>query len=69
MYKENFGHSQNFLADPKLVKRLVNKAEIRSVDLVIDIGFGRGIITNEILNKAGSVIAIESDPKLFFKLP
>ena len=68
MYKENFGHSQNFLSDPYLVKRLVSKADIRAVDLVIDIGFGKGIITKELLNKAGLVMAIESDPQLYSKL-
>jgi 16S rRNA A1518/A1519 N6-dimethyltransferase RsmA/KsgA/DIM1 with predicted DNA glycosylase/AP lyase activity len=56
--------SQNFLKRPKFVKYLIDKTSITNNDLVIEIGPGRGIITNELAKKAGNVIAVEIDKRL-----
>jgi 23S rRNA (adenine-N6)-dimethyltransferase len=61
-------HSQNFITQPQLVKQLVKIADINSKDDVLEIGAGRGIITQELLRHAGRVIAIEQDVKLLGKL-
>jgi len=60
--------SQNFLKDKALVSSLVEKSSINKKDTVLEIGPGNGIITTELLRKAGYVIAVEKDPDLFEKL-
>ena len=56
--------AQNFLTSETLVRRLVRQAGVCSGDTVFDIGAGLGIITAELSNVAGRVIAIEKDPRL-----
>ncbi len=60
-YKKGFG--QNFLTDPKICKKIVDKAKIDG-GLVLEIGPGSGILTNELLNVAEKVIAVEKDRDL-----
>jgi 16S rRNA (adenine1518-N6/adenine1519-N6)-dimethyltransferase len=55
---------QNFLIDENIVNGIVEKAEITSCDLVIEIGPGLGTLTSKLLDKAGKVIAIELDKKV-----
>lgn len=55
---------QNFLIDENVVQSIVNSAEISKQDLVIEIGPGLGTLTNELLKKAGKVIAIELDERM-----
>lgn len=56
--------SQNFLRRPEFVASLVEKADISHNDLVVEIGPGRGIITQPLAKRAGCVIAVEIDPEL-----
>lgn len=53
--------SQNFLYSRKLVKQLVDQSSIGSNDLVLEIGPGKGIITEQLVRKSRHVIAIELD--------
>ncbi|RJQ25314.1 23S ribosomal RNA methyltransferase Erm [Candidatus Parcubacteria bacterium] len=53
--------SQNFLYKRKLVKKLVLKSSIGKNDLVLEIGPGKGIITQKLINQAKQVIAVEID--------
>jgi 23S rRNA (adenine-N6)-dimethyltransferase len=53
--------SQNFLHSRKLVNKLVGSSSIGKNDLVLEIGSGQGIITEQLAQKAGSVIAVELD--------
>jgi 16S rRNA (adenine1518-N6/adenine1519-N6)-dimethyltransferase len=55
---------QNFLHDVGIVRRIADAAEIESGSLVVEIGPGLGILTNELAQRAGSVIAIELDRRL-----
>ncbi len=57
-------HSQNFLADPALVDRLLDRSTIGPNDLVFEIGPGRGSITERLLQRCRRVIAVEKDPLL-----
>ncbi len=57
-------HSQNFLKNPEYVSSLVDKADINSNDTVVEIGSGKGIITEQLAQKAQEVIAIEYDKSL-----
>lgn len=61
-------YSQNFLRSNELVKNLINKSSISPSDTVYEIGAGEGIITKQLLEKAGKVVAFELDNDLFNKL-
>ena len=58
-------HSQNFLRDPKLVQELIDKSSLQKNDTVLDIGAGKGIITELLAKSVKSVVAIEPDAELF----
>lgn len=60
--------SQNFLHDRKLVAKLVRRSSIGKTDTVLEIGPGKGIITEALLEKAMRVVAVEIDSRLFEKL-
>jgi 16S rRNA (adenine1518-N6/adenine1519-N6)-dimethyltransferase len=55
---------QNFLVDPNIVRKIVALAELSSTDTVLEIGPGRGILTEALSQAAGHVTAIEVDPRL-----
>lgn len=61
----NLQHSQNFLRDPELVQELIQKSSLCKEDTVIDIGAGKGIITELLAKSVKSVIAIEPDTNLY----
>lgn len=56
--------AQHFLKSPKRVQRLLALSSITSMDVVYEIGAGRGIITAELARRARKVTAIEKDPWL-----
>ena len=56
--------SQHFLRTAELASELVCDAEIGPSDLVLEIGAGRGRITEALARAARRVIAIEVDPAL-----
>ena len=59
---------QNFLTDRNIIKKIINLVNIKDKD-VIEIGPGRGALTDEILKKKPkSLILIEKDYKLFESL-
>jgi len=60
--------AQNFLKDPRTVRRLVSMAAIGPADTVYEIGPGRGIITADLARVAGKVVAVEKDPRLIHGL-
>lgn len=55
---------QNFLVDPNIVRKIVALAEIAPSDHVLEVGPGRGILTDALCTAAGRVTAIEVDPRL-----
>jgi len=59
---------QNFLKSKNVISDIVTTAEINSEDTVLEIGPGKGILTEALLEKAGKVVAIEKDDQLFFLL-
>jgi len=60
--------SQNFIKSPRLVSELVNSSDLKSSDTIVEIGPGRGIITQKLLDRRLNVIAIEKDRNLIFDL-
>ena len=59
---------QNFLIDKKVAEREVKYANISKNDVVLEIGPGKGILTQILAEKAKKVIAIEIDKNLIDKL-
>ena len=55
---------QNFLRDDTVVRRIVDALDLRSGDTVIEIGPGRGALTEKLLDTGAKVIAIELDREL-----
>ncbi len=60
---------QNFVHDPNTVRRIVAVAELRSDDVVLEVGPGLGSLTLALLTAAAHVTAVELDPVLAAALP
>jgi 23S rRNA (adenine-N6)-dimethyltransferase len=56
--------SQNFFHNRQLVRQIVRKTSFGKKDTVIEIGPGKGIVTQELLKIVRAVIAVEIDGKL-----
>ena len=61
----NLSHSQNFLKNKELVKKLILKSNFPKETPIIDIGVGKGIITEILLELGYIVIGFELDTKLY----
>jgi 16S rRNA (adenine1518-N6/adenine1519-N6)-dimethyltransferase len=55
---------QNFLHDGNQLRRIINAAELKKTDKVLEIGPGLGPLTQLLLENAGEVLAIEKDARL-----
>jgi len=55
---------QHFLVDEAILKTIVEAAELSPADTVIEVGPGLGILTAELVKRAGNVVAVELDTKL-----
>ena len=62
--RPNKGLGQHFLFERGVVERMVRQAGVQPDDTVLEIGPGLGILTSELLRKAGSVVAVELDRAL-----
>ncbi|MGH2533756.1 MAG: 16S rRNA (adenine(1518)-N(6)/adenine(1519)-N(6))-dimethyltransferase RsmA [Thermomicrobiales bacterium] len=58
------GRGQNFLFERGVVSRIASIASVGAEDVVVEVGPGLGILTEELLRRAGTVIAIELDGRL-----
>jgi len=58
------GLGQHFLIDGGVLEAIIAAAELTPDDLVVEVGPGLGILTRELAQKAGGVVAIELDDKL-----
>lgn len=56
---------QNFLINRDILDNIVNTANVTDQDLVIEIGPGLGVLTEQLVQKAKKVISIELDQKLY----
>jgi 16S rRNA (adenine1518-N6/adenine1519-N6)-dimethyltransferase len=55
---------QSFLLDVNIIRKIAAAADISSDDVVVEIGAGIGVLTEDLARRAGKVIAVEIDPKL-----
>ena len=55
---------QNFLKSEKIAEEIVSAGEVGPDDVVLEVGPGKGILTEKLLEKAKKVIAVEKDEEL-----
>ena len=60
---------QHFLADGRVLSRIVNAADIAPQELVLEIGAGQGALTRRLIDRGAHVVAIELDHNLAITLP
>jgi 16S rRNA (adenine1518-N6/adenine1519-N6)-dimethyltransferase len=60
--KRSFG--QNFLIDKNVIAKIVDALDLDDMDTIVEIGAGRGALTEELVARSGGVIAIELDRDL-----
>jgi 16S rRNA (adenine1518-N6/adenine1519-N6)-dimethyltransferase len=58
------GWGQNFLIDKSVLRKIIESADLKPNDIVLEIGPGIGILTHELAKKVKKVIAVEKDPKM-----
>jgi 16S rRNA (adenine1518-N6/adenine1519-N6)-dimethyltransferase len=58
------GLGQHFLVDGRVLRRIVAAADLTPQDTVIEVGPGLGILTQELAQQAGRVVAIEADSEM-----
>jgi len=56
---------QNFLVDPEITQKIIELAHIQPEDDVVEIGPGKGVLTQRLVTTARSLTVIELDPKLY----
>jgi 16S rRNA (adenine1518-N6/adenine1519-N6)-dimethyltransferase len=59
------GLGQNFLADPNILGKIVEAADLAPDATVLEIGPGLGMLTRFLSQSAGHVVAVELDEALF----
>jgi 16S rRNA (adenine1518-N6/adenine1519-N6)-dimethyltransferase len=62
------GMGQNFLIDDVALDAIVGAAELSREDLVVEVGPGLGVLTWELVGRAGHVVAVELDKRLAARL-
>ncbi|KAJ5721126.1 Dimethyladenosine transferase [Penicillium malachiteum] len=64
IFKMNTDIGQHVLKNPGIAEQIVNKADLKQSDIVLEIGPGTGNLTAKILEQAKKVIAVELDPRM-----
>ena len=62
--KPNKKLGQNFLVDKSVLKKIIQTSELSSKDVVLEIGPGLGVLTQELAKRVKKVIAVEKDRTL-----
>ncbi len=65
MHKAKKSLGQNFLKSEMALRKIIEAGEIKKDDIILEIGPGRGALTEKLLERAGKVIAVEKDFELF----
>jgi len=55
---------QNFLKDANVVQKIIEAANLKKDDVVLEVGPGTGALTKELVKHAGKVVAVELDDRL-----
>jgi 16S rRNA (adenine1518-N6/adenine1519-N6)-dimethyltransferase len=57
-------HGQNFLIDLNLLGLLVDTADLRPNDVVLEVGTGTGSLTSQMAERAAAIVTVELDARL-----
>lgn len=68
IFKMNTDIGQHILKNPGVAQAIVEKADLKQSDIVLEVGPGTGNLTTRILEKAKRVIAVEQDPRMASEL-
>ncbi|PPJ59680.1 hypothetical protein CBER1_09048 [Cercospora berteroae] len=68
IFKMNTDIGQHILKNPGVAQAIVDKADVKQSDIVLEVGPGTGNLTTRILEKAKKVIAVEQDPRMAAEL-
>ncbi|QEU60346.1 Dim1 [Kluyveromyces lactis] len=68
VFKFNTDLGQHILKNPLVAQGIVDKAQIKPSDVVLEIGPGTGNLTVRILEQARKVVAVEFDPRMAAEL-
>lgn len=68
VFKMNTDLGQHILKNPGVAQAIVDKADLKQSDIVLEVGPGTGNLTTRILEKAKRVIAVEQDPRMAAEL-
>ena len=60
---------QNFVVDPNTVRKIARIADVRSGDIVLEIGAGLGSLTAALAETGAQVIAVEVDRGIVPEVP
>ena len=55
---------QNFLIDREVLETIVQAADLKKDDVVLEVGPGFGVLTSELVGQVGRVVAVEADKKM-----
>ena len=55
---------QNFLIDNNILKKIIDSADLKQTDTVLEVGPGIGTLTQELAKHAKKVIGVEKDKKM-----
>lgn len=64
IFKMNTDIGQHLLKNPGVAQAIVDKADVKQSDIVLEVGPGTGNLTVRILEKAKRVICVEQDPRM-----
>src|SRR3990167_1910673 len=64
-YRAKKSLGQNFLKSELALRKIIEAGEIKPNDVILEIGPGRGALTNKLLGTRCEVLAIEKDRELF----
>ena len=64
IHKAKKSMGQNFLKSQEALRAMCTSGEVNNKDIILEIGPGKGALTEKLLEKAGKVIAIEKDRDL-----
>jgi len=67
-FSMNKTFGQHLLKNPQIIDSIVEKAELKSTDVVLEIGPGTGNLTLKLLPHVKQVIAVEVDPRMAAEL-
>lgn len=65
MHKAKKSLGQNFLKSEITLRKIIEAGEIKLDDVILEIGPGKGVLTEKLLERAKLVIAVEKDRELF----